>query len=136
LPPEGIHPDAGAAEGALRTPPGATPAQVALGNRIFHGEVANGPCAGCHGTDAKGTPLGPDLTTRQWLWGDGGLQSITNIITHGIPHPKNYNEPMPPMGGAQLSHSEIAAVASYVWAISHRNDQQGSVNVKQTAQKE
>jgi mono/diheme cytochrome c family protein len=53
-----------------------------------------------------------------------------------VPHWKNYNEPMPPMGGAQLTRSEIAAVASYVWAISHRNDQQGSVNVKQTAQKE
>jgi glucose/arabinose dehydrogenase/mono/diheme cytochrome c family protein len=123
LPPEGIHPDAGAAEAVLRTPPGATPAQVALGNRIFHGQVADGPCAGCHGTDAKGTPLGPDLTTSKWLWGDGDLQSITNIIAKGVPHPKNYNEPMPPMGGAQLSGSEVSAVASYVWAISHRSDQ-------------
>lgn len=136
MPPEGIHPDAGAAQGAPHTPPGATPAQVALGNRIFHGEVADGPCAGCHGTDAKGTPLGPDLTTSKWLWGDGGLRSITNIITRGVPHPKNYNEPMPPMGGAQLSHSEITAVASYVWAISHRSDQQASANGNQTGQKD
>jgi hypothetical protein len=27
---------------------------------------------------------------------------------------------MPPMGGAQLSPSEVAAVTSYVWALSHR----------------
>jgi glucose/arabinose dehydrogenase/mono/diheme cytochrome c family protein len=120
VPPEGIHPDAGAAKGALRTPPGATSAQVALGSRIYRGEVADAPCAGCHGTNAKGTPLGPDLTTSKWLWGDGGLQSITNIITNGVPHPKSYNEPMPPMGGAQLSHSQVDAVAAYVWAISHR----------------
>jgi hypothetical protein len=58
LPPEGIHPDAGAqAHGPLPTPAGATPAEVALGSRIYHGQVANGPCAGCHGTNAEGTPL-------------------------------------------------------------------------------
>jgi hypothetical protein len=28
---------------------------------------------------------------------------------------------MPPMGGAQLSQADVAAVADYVWAISHRN---------------
>jgi mono/diheme cytochrome c family protein len=123
LPPEGIHPDAGSAESPLPTPPGATPAQVALGGRIYHGEVASAPCAGCHGTNAKGTPLGPDLTATKWIWGDGGLQSITSIIANGVPHPKNYNEPMPPKGGAQLSSSEVSAVASYVWAISHRGGQ-------------
>src|SRR5919197_6102283 len=51
LPPEGVHPDAGRQTHALPTPPGATPEQVALGDRIFHGEVANGACSGCHGSD-------------------------------------------------------------------------------------
>jgi hypothetical protein len=27
---------------------------------------------------------------------------------------------MPPMGGAQLSSSEVSAVADYIWALSHR----------------
>jgi glucose/arabinose dehydrogenase/mono/diheme cytochrome c family protein len=122
LPPEGIHPDAGAqAQGPLPTPAGATPAEVALGNRIYHGQVANAPCAGCHGTNAEGTPLAPDLTGTKWLWGDGSLQAITKTITDGVPQPKNYRSPMPPMGGAQLSRSDVAAVAAYVWAISHRN---------------
>jgi mono/diheme cytochrome c family protein len=77
-PPEGIHPDAGAeAAGILPTPPGATPAQVALGDRVFHGNVGGGTCAGCHGSDAKGSPLGPDLTSGLWLWGDGSLPAIT-----------------------------------------------------------
>jgi hypothetical protein len=27
--------------------------------------------------------------------------------------------PMPPKGGAQLSESDVTAVAAYVWAIGH-----------------
>lgn len=84
VPPEGIHPEAGAeAAGTLPIPPGATPEQVALGDRIFHGEVGGATCAGCHGSDAKGTPLGPDLTSGKWLWGDGSLPAVTQIITSG-----------------------------------------------------
>jgi mono/diheme cytochrome c family protein len=122
VPPEGIHPDAGA-QAALPTPPGSTPEAVALGGRIFEGQVASAPCVGCHGTDAKGSPQGPDLTSGNWLWGDGSLASIAHTITVGVPHPKKYGAPMPPMGGAQLSPSEVSAVAAYVWALSHRGDQ-------------
>jgi glucose/arabinose dehydrogenase/cytochrome c5 len=117
-PPEGTHPGAGAVA-SLPTPPGATPADVELGSRIYHGQVASAPCEGCHGSDAKGTPLGPDLTSSKWLWGDGSLASITQIITNGVPKPKEYGPPMPPMGGAQLSPSEVKAAAAYVWALSH-----------------
>lgn len=121
-PPEGIHPQAGAeAAGPLPTPPGATPAQVALGGRVFHGQVGGAPCAGCHGSDAKGTPLGPDLTSGHWLWGDGSLAAITRTITDGIPHPKAYEGVMPPLGGAQLSQAEVAAVAAYVWALGRQS---------------
>jgi glucose/arabinose dehydrogenase/mono/diheme cytochrome c family protein len=121
-PPEGLHPEAGVqAAGPLPTPSGATPAQVALGDRVFHGHVGSAPCVGCHGSDAKGTPLGPDLTGGTWLWGDGSLQSITQIITNGVPNPKAYRSGMPPMGGAQLSPAEVSAVAAYVWALSHQS---------------
>jgi mono/diheme cytochrome c family protein len=120
-PPEGIHPNAGAQAAApLPTPPGATPAEVALGGRIFYGQVASAPCAGCHGADAKGTPLGPDLAGGKWLWGDGSLASISRTIADGVPKPKEYGPPMPPMGGAQLSQPELAAVAAYVWALGHQ----------------
>ena len=70
LPPEGIHTDAGAASNiaALPAPPGATPAEVALGARIFHGQTDNGTCEGCHGseeeasnTDAWFTAFAPAL---------------------------------------------------------------------------
>ena len=120
-PPEGIHPNAGA-EAAARTPvpPGATAAQVALGDRVFHGQAGGGTCVGCHGTTGEGTPVGSDLTSSKWLWGDGSLASIQRIITQGVPKPMEYRSPMPPMGGAQLLPSEVSAVAAYVWALSHQ----------------
>jgi glucose/arabinose dehydrogenase/cytochrome c5 len=121
LPPEGIHTDAGAASNiaALPAPPGATPAEVALGARIFHGQTDNGTCEGCHGSDAKGTPLAPDLTSGKWLWGDGSLAAIARTITDGVANPKAYRSAMPPKGGAQLSDSDVKAVAAYVWALGH-----------------
>ena len=118
-PPEGIHPEAGDTTAVLPTPPGATKQQVALGDRIYHGEVAT--CGGCHGSDAKGTPVGSDLTTGKWLWGDGSLPAIVQTITEGIPNPKEHLGAMPPMGGVQLSQADIAAVAAYVWAVGHQN---------------
>ena len=48
---------------ALPVPPGATSDQVALGKKIFHGEVVGATCAGCHGADGTGTPVGADLTS-------------------------------------------------------------------------
>jgi mono/diheme cytochrome c family protein len=36
----------------------ATREQVALGKKIFHGEVAGATCAGCHGAEGIGTPVG------------------------------------------------------------------------------
>jgi glucose/arabinose dehydrogenase/mono/diheme cytochrome c family protein len=121
-PPEGIHPNAGLREASsLPRPPGVDPGEVALGSRIFHGQVAEGPCAGCHGTNGSGSPLGPNLTSGKWTWGDGNLPSIAKIITDGVPNPKNYRSPMPPMGGAQLTPSQVSAVAAYVWALSHQS---------------
>ncbi|MBV8842582.1 MAG: PQQ-dependent sugar dehydrogenase [Bryobacterales bacterium] len=118
-PPEGINPNAGV-EATLPIAPGATAAQVALGDRVFHGQAGGGTCVGCHGANGKGTPVGSDLTSSKWLWGDSSLASIQRIITQGVPKPKEYRSPMPPMGGAQLSPSEVSAVAAYVWALSHQ----------------
>jgi glucose/arabinose dehydrogenase len=118
-PPEGIHPNAGV--NALPTPPGASPDQVALGNGIFHGQIAGGTCAGCHGTNGEGTAVGSDLKSGKWLWSNGSVQGITRTIIQGVPHPKNHTGAMPPMGGVQLSQADLAAVADYVWAIGHQN---------------
>ncbi len=119
-PPEGLHPDAGRPDAAaLPIPPGATREQVTLGDRIFHGEAADGTCTGCHGSDAKGSPQAPSLVSGTWVFGDGSLQAIAKTINDGVPKPRNYSDPMPPKGGAPLSEADVAAVAAYVWAISH-----------------
>jgi mono/diheme cytochrome c family protein len=118
LPPEGIHPKAGT--NPLPVPPGASPDQVALGERIFEGQADGGTCAGCHGTNGEGTAMGSDLKSGKWLWGNGSVQAITQTIVHGVPKPKEHTGVMPPMGGTQLSQADLAAVADYVWAIGHQ----------------
>jgi glucose/arabinose dehydrogenase/mono/diheme cytochrome c family protein len=119
-PPEGTNPNAGAAAaGKLPVPQGATSATVALGDRIYHGQVGGAPCEGCHGSNGAGSPLGPSLTSNKWLWSDGSYSGILKIIRDGVPNPKDYRSPMPPMGGAQLTSDQLAAVAAYVWALSH-----------------
>jgi glucose/arabinose dehydrogenase len=119
-PPEGTHPNAGAAAtGKLPVPKGATPAMVALGGRIYHGQVGGASCTGCHGANAAGSPLGPNLTSAKWLWSDGSYAGILKTIREGVPNPKEYRSPMPPLGGAELTSDQLAAVAAYVWALSH-----------------
>ena len=113
-PPEGTHPEAGAA-----VPEGATREMVALGDRICHGQVGGAACSGCHGANGTGSPLGPDLTGKKWLWSDGSYAGLIKTITEGVPHPKQYRSPMPPLGGAQLTSDQMSAVAAYVWSLSH-----------------
>jgi glucose/arabinose dehydrogenase/cytochrome c553 len=119
LPPEGIHPNAGNQLADLRPPPGVTRAQLARGEKIYQGQADSATCAGCHGMDGKGTPMGADLTSTKYLWGDGSLQSIDHIIMTGVPHPKAHSGVMPPYGGVTLSQTDTADVAAYVWSLSH-----------------
>src|SRR5579863_2852208 len=117
-PPEDTHSDAAAAAN-LHLPEGVTKEMVALGDRIFHGQVGGAACAACHGANGKGSPMGPDLTSRKRLWTDGSYPELLNVITNGVKQPKQYRSPMPPMGGAQLTPDQRAAVAAYVWSLSH-----------------
>ncbi|MGO9271263.1 MAG: c-type cytochrome [Terriglobia bacterium] len=117
-PPEGTHPNAGTSA-TFPVPEGATREMVALGDRIYHGQVGGATCTGCHGASGKGSPLGPDLTGKKWLWSDGSYAGIAKTITEGVMHPKQYRSPMPPMGGAQLTADQISALAAYVWGLRH-----------------
>jgi mono/diheme cytochrome c family protein len=103
----------------LSVPPGATPEMVALGFHLFRGEAGGGTCYTCHGADAKGTPLAPDLTDDKWLWSDGSWQAIIKTVHTGVPHPKEHHSQMPPRGGTQFTPEQEAAVAAYVWSLSH-----------------
>jgi mono/diheme cytochrome c family protein len=90
----------------------AAPAMAqATGKAVFEGK---GNCATCHGKDARGTPLGPDLTDGQWLSISGSLEEIAALVRAGVARPKKYPAPMPPMGGARLRDAELEAVARYV----------------------
>jgi hypothetical protein len=51
--------------------------------------------------------------------GDGSFPSIKQVVTDGVPRPRDYEVPMPPKGGAPLTDSDVTAVAAYVWAIGH-----------------
>jgi mono/diheme cytochrome c family protein len=95
---------------------------VALGERIYRGEVGGAACTGCHGGSGQGTFLGPPLTGKnhQWLWSDGSVTGLAKTIKEGVSKPKKYRSPMPPLGGAQLNADQASAVAAYVWAMSHR----------------
>lgn len=117
-PPEGTHPNAGK-EANMPVPAGATREMVVLGERIYRGQVGGAPCAGCHGDNGQGTPLGPALNGKEWLWSDGSYAGIKKTIAEGVSQPKKYRSPMPPNGGAQLTPDQLSAVSAYVWSISH-----------------
>ena len=97
-----------------------TPAMIARGDSIFHGQAAGGLCFGCHGMDGKGVPgVAPDLTAGKWLHGDGSYGAIMSTVELGVPKPQQAAAPMPPMGGAQLGPADIRAVAAYVYSLTH-----------------
>jgi mono/diheme cytochrome c family protein len=83
--------------------------------------VAGGTCTACHGQDAKGTAVAPDLTDNQWINGDGSYDFIVHTVTTGVPQPKQHPAPMPPKGGATLSDQQVKAVAAYVYSLSHKS---------------
>jgi glucose/arabinose dehydrogenase/mono/diheme cytochrome c family protein len=122
-PPEGTHPDAGTAatNAGPAVPKGATSEMVALGKRVYSGEVGGAACTGCHGASGQGSVLGPALggKNKKWLWSDGSYAGIAKTITDGVPAPKEFRSAMPAMGGAQLTHDQVLALAAYVWSLNH-----------------
>jgi glucose/arabinose dehydrogenase len=110
---------AGGQSSSLTPPSGVTAEQLALGEKIYLGKARNGTCAGCHGSDGKGSAVGADLTAGKWIWSDGSLPALTKTISQGVTSPKSHMGAMPPNGGTQLSASDLKAVSAYVWAIGH-----------------
>lgn len=96
----------------------ATPQLIALGDSIFKGQAAGGICFTCHGPDARGTTLAPDLTDTTWLNGDGSLPFITNTVRQGVPTPKQFPAAMPAFG-QMLNEQQVNAVSAYVYSLSH-----------------
>jgi mono/diheme cytochrome c family protein len=101
---------------ALPVPTGFSRDDVAHGDRVFHGEAANGQCSVCHGADGKGTPNGNDLTVGMFVWSDGSVKELKRTVMHNM-------EVAPGMDG-DLKPADVDAVCAYVWAISHRPESQ------------
>ena len=81
-------------------PPGATAEMVALGDRDLPRPSRRSIVHRLPWRSGTGTPLGPDLTDKNWLWSDGSYAGIAKTITEGVMQPKQYRSPMPSMGGA------------------------------------
>jgi mono/diheme cytochrome c family protein len=91
-----------------------TPEMVAQGRTLFTGQ---GRCAVCHGQNARGGQLGPNLTDGEWIWIDTGQNvhsQLFAIIRDGIEEPRRFPAPMPAMGGGTLSDEQIHALAAFV----------------------
>ncbi|MCI4592274.1 PQQ-dependent sugar dehydrogenase [Sphingobium sp. BYY-5] len=92
-------------------------AKIALGRRLYEGEIAGAPCAGCHGPAGEGTPVGPNLADREWLWGNGSIFDIRATVIKGVARPKRFPAPMPPSGGASLTNDQADAIAAYIVSL-------------------
>jgi mono/diheme cytochrome c family protein len=96
-------------------PSGVTAAMVTAGRPLYDGP---GDCSTCHGSDARGTMLGPNLTDRTWLNIDGSYDSIVSVITNGVAMPKEHTQPMLPKGGSNMTTEQVRALAAYIFSIS------------------
>ena len=95
--------------------PGVTQAQFDEGRQLFTGA---GGCQACHGPNAGGTQLAPNLTDAEWLNVAGPeVGALEQVIRTGVAQPKEYPAPMPAMGGASLNDQQIQALAAYVASI-------------------
>lgn len=97
-----------------------TPQMLALGDSLFHGLIGATSCQACHGPDAKGGVVAPNLTDSTWLHSDGSFGAIYKQIETGVPVPKQYTSVMPPFGGAPLTPEKHLAAAAYVYSLSHK----------------
>lgn len=102
---------------AATPPPAGEQGRLALGGDIFNGRAAGGICFTCHGQNAVGTQMAPNLTDQTWIHGDGSVEFIANTIRTGVPQPKEYPAMMPPFAG-MLTDDQIRAIAEYVYSLS------------------
>jgi mono/diheme cytochrome c family protein len=97
-------------------PDGVTQEMVTQGQALFTG---TGGCLACHGADATGTPLAPNLTDTTWLnVPTGTYDEIVNLIMTGVPQPKEAPAPMMAKGGSTITDEQVRQVAAYVYSIS------------------
>ncbi len=67
-------------------------------------------CLACHAADGGGG-IGPNLTDKFWIHGDGKLPSIAKVVSEGVA-----DKGMPPWG-SMLKPEELVNVAVYVKSL-------------------
>lgn len=82
---------------------------LARGEKIFKTH-----CATCHGQEAQGTKIAPNLTDDYWLYGKGRLEDIIRTITNGTKKGM-------PIWGPTLGKKKIELVARYVLSLQGSN---------------
>jgi cytochrome c oxidase cbb3-type subunit III len=96
---------AGAAgAGAAKINP-ADPALIGSGQKVFESR-----CTACHGPGGAGQ-IGPNLTDRFWLHGNGRFEDLIGIVKAGVPE-----KGMPPWE-TLLRSDDINAVAAYIVSL-------------------
>lgn len=90
---------------------------VELGQQIYSGK---GICQTCHGPNAEGTQIAPNLADDEWLHFEEPIspEKIATLVMDGVANPIEYPGAMPAKGGANLSDEEVDAVAAYVYSLS------------------
>lgn len=111
------QPQASSAPAAAPMAPASDDALIAEGKALYGGKAI---CFSCHGPEAEGTQLAPNLTDNTWLNIEGDItkDKIIALIQAGVSQPKEHPAPMPPGGGANLTDDELNAVATYVMSLS------------------
>jgi mono/diheme cytochrome c family protein len=96
-----------------------SPEVLALGLRAWD----QGKCSKCHGANGKGGPRAPDLTDDQWIQCDGSIEGIQTVLNSGVPKERLHDPSRPfqmnPATNLIKDEQSIAALAAYVWSLSH-----------------
>jgi cytochrome c oxidase cbb3-type subunit 3 len=71
-------------------------------------------CVACHGQKGEGL-IGPNLTDKYWLHGNGTRKDILVVIRAGVP------EKGMPSWGALLKAEEQLSIAAYIYSLRNSN---------------
>lgn len=81
------------------------PAALKVGKEVFTSK-----CASCHAPDGGGL-IGPNLTDKFWIHGDGSVAAIFKVVNEGVA-----DKGMPPWGPV-LPANEMKSVIAFVKSI-------------------
>jgi mono/diheme cytochrome c family protein len=89
---------------------------VAKGDRLFHGEAT---CQLCHGSDLRGTVMGPPLVDERYAPSKLPDASIHDAVRGGVQQRNWTFGPMPAL--PHLSDDDIDALTAYVRSVQQEN---------------